>query len=252
MLKLIKNCAKIILALLSIFTLVKCNYNTKEITDVKELKLISKTKIQVPEPSGLTASYDNNFFWTVSDDKNKVYRIDKKGTLLSSFDLSGEDFEGIAVIDSITMAVILERKREVVIVDTAGKELGRHQINVKGKLNEGLEGITYDSINKDFYILNEKNPGLLLKYDKSFKEIFRKELKLAKDFSDINFVADDTTLWILSDESSKIINTDLNGNKIIEFKIKVVQPEGLVVDYKNKKVFVVSDKKEELYEFELP
>lgn len=252
MLKLIKNCAKIILALLSVFTLAKCNYNTKEITDVKELKLISKVKIQVPEPSGLTASYDNNFFWTVSDDKNKVYKIDKKGELLSSFDMSGEDFEGVTVIDSITLAVILERKREVVIVDTTGKELGRHKIDVKGKLNEGLEGIAYDPINENFYLLNEKNPGLLLKHDKYFKEKFRKELKLAKDYSDIYFVKEDTSLWILSDESKKIIKTDINGNKILEYKIDVVQAEGLVVNYKNKRVFVVSDKKEELYEFELP
>jgi len=34
--------------------------------------------------------------------------------------------------------------------------------------------------------------------------------------------------------------------------IKVEQPEGLVVDYKNREVFIVSDKKEELYKFKLP
>ena len=40
--------------------------------------------------------------------------------------------------------------------------------------------------------------------------------------------------------------------KINEYRINVQQPEGLVVDYKNKKVYIVSDKKEELYEFNLP
>jgi len=44
----------------------------------------------------------------------------------------------------------------------------------------------------------------------------------------------------------------LNGNKLKEFFIEVDQPEGLVVDYKNKLIYVVSDKKEELYEFKLP
>ena len=115
-----------------------------------------------------------------------------------------------------------------------------------------MEGICYDSKTKNFYFLNEKRPGLLIKTDSTFKEIFRKELMFAKDYSDIFFSNDDNTLWILSDESKKIIQTDLNGNKILEFGINVEQPEGLVVDYKRKKIFIVSDKKEELYEFNLP
>jgi len=115
-----------------------------------------------------------------------------------------------------------------------------------------LEGICFDTKTKNFYFLNEKNPGLLIKTDSSFNEIFRKEIKIAKDYSDMFFSSEDNTLWILSDESKKIIQTDLNGNKIKEYLIDVKQPEGLVVNYKNKKVFIVSDKKEELYEFMLP
>ena len=83
-------------------------------------------------------------------------------------------------------------------------------------------------------------------------KLFRNELKFAKDYSDIFFSKDDNSLWILSDESKKIIQTDLNGKKIKEYFIKVEQPEGIVVDYKNRKVFIVSDKREELYEFKLP
>jgi len=137
-------------------------------------------------------------------------------------------------------------------LDTSGKEIKRKKFDLKGKLNEGLEGICLNINTKDFYLLNEKQPGLLIKTDSSFKELFRKDLKLAKDYSDIFFSNLDYTLWILSDESKKIIQTDLNGNKIKEYRIKVEQPEGLVVDYKNKKIFIVSDKKEELYEFKLP
>jgi uncharacterized protein YjiK len=171
---------------------------------------------------------------------------------MKSFAINGEDLEGVTVIDSIYLAVILERTREVVIVDTSGKEIKRNKFNLTGNLNEGLEGICFDSKTKNFYFLNEKNPGLLIKTDSSFNEIFRKEIKIAKDYSDMFFSNEDNTLWILSDESKKIIQTDLNGNKIKEYLIDVEQPEGLVVDYKNKKIFIVSDKKEELYEFNLP
>jgi uncharacterized protein YjiK len=208
--------------------------------------------INVPEPSGLAFSYDKKYFWTVGDSDSKIYMLNLNGKIINSFVINGEDLEGVSVIDSIHLAVILERTREVVIVDTSGNEIKRRKFEIEGRLNEGLEGICFDHKTKDFYFLNEKNPGLLIKTDSSFNEIFRKEIKLAKDYSDIFFSNDDNTLWILSDESKKIIQTDLNGKKIKEYSIDVKQPEGLVVDYRNKKVFVVSDKKEELYEFNFP
>jgi len=93
----------------------------------------------------------------------------------------------MTVIDSTYLAVILERTREVVIVDTSGKEVKRKQFDLKGRLNEGLEGICFDLSTMEYYFLNEKNPSLLIKTDSSFNEIFRKELKLAKDYSDIFF-----------------------------------------------------------------
>jgi uncharacterized protein YjiK len=210
------------------------------------------TPINVPEPSGLALSYDGRYFWSVGDSDSKVHKLDLNGKIIKSFKVNGEDLEGVTVIDSIYLAVILERTREIVIIDTSGKEVKRKKFDLKGKLNEGLEGLCFNVNMKDFYLLNEKQTGLLIKTDSSFNEIFRKDLNLAKDYSDIFFSNDDNTLWILSDESKKIIQTDLDGNKIKEYRIKVEQPEGLVVDHKNKKIFIVSDKKEELYEFKLP
>jgi uncharacterized protein YjiK len=248
----IKNCATILVVILILLSQYKCNTNGQESPIPANLSILKITPIKVPEPSGLAYSYDNRCFWSVGDDDSKVYKLDLNGSIIKSFSINGEDLEGITVIDSIHLAVILERTREVVVVDTSGKEIKRNKFNLKGNLNEGLEGICFDSNTKDFYFLNEKNPGLLIKTDSSFIEIFRKEIKIAKDYSDIFFSVEDSTLWILSDESKKIIQTDLNGMKIKEYGINVEQPEGLVVDSKNKKVFVVSDKKEELYEFNLP
>jgi uncharacterized protein YjiK len=210
------------------------------------------TPIKVPEPSGLALSFDGNYFWSVGDSDSKVYKLDLSGNIVKSFTVNGEDLEGVTVIDSTNLAIVFERTREVVVVDTLGKEIKRKKFDLKGRLNEGLEGICIDVIKGDFYFLNEKHPGLLIRTDNNFNEIFRKEIKLAKDYSDIIFSKDDNTLWILSDESKAIIQTDLNGKKIKEYKINVDQPEGLVIDYINKKIFIVSDKKEELYEFKLP
>ncbi len=248
----IKNCATITCILLLTLSQYKCNTNRQESPIPEKLSLQKMTPIKVPEPSGLALSYDGKHFWSVSDEDSKVYLLDLNGDIINFFPINGEDLEGVTVMDSITLAVILERTREVVVVDTSGKEIRRKKIDLKGALNEGLEGICFDNRTKDFYFLNEKNPGLLIKTDSSFNEIFRNELKFAKDYSDIFLSNDSNSLWILSDESKKIIQTDLNGQKIKEYFIKVEQPEGLVVDYKNRKVFIVSDKTEELYEFKLP
>jgi len=252
MISIIKNCANTLIILLLALSHYKCNTNRQESPIARNLYLQKVTPIKVPEPSGLALSFDDNYFWSVGDSDSKVYKLDLSGNIVKSFIVNGEDLEGVTVIDSTNLAVILERTREVVVVDTSGKEIKRKKFDLKGKLNEGLEGICIDVIKGDFYLLNEKRPGLLIKTDNSFNEIFRKEIKLAKDYSDIFFSKDDSTLWILSDESKKIIQTDLNGKKIKEYKINVDQPEGLVIDNKNKKLFIVSDKKEELYEFKLP
>ena len=50
----------------------------------------------------------------------------------------------------------------------------------------------------------------------------------------INIILHGNYPWIYLDS--------VNGNKIKEYLIDVKQPEGLVVDYKNKKIFIVSDK----------
>lgn len=248
----IKNCAINLIILLLVLSQYKCNTNRQESPIAEKLTLLKSTPINVPEPSGLALSYYGKNFWSVGDSDSKVHKLDSDGIIIKSFTVNGEDLEGITVIDSVNLAIIFERTREVVIVDTSGKEIKRHKFDLTGNLNEGLEGICFDSKTKNFYFLNEKNPGLLIKSDSSFNEIFRKEILIAKDYSDIFFSSEDNTLWILSDESNKIIQTDLNGNKIKEYLIDVKQPEGLVVDYKNKKIFIVSDKKEELYEFLLP
>lgn len=249
---LIKNYASIIFIILVSLSHCKCNTNRQESPLVKNLPLVKTTHLKVSEPSGLALSFDRKYFWCVGDNDSKVFKLDLNGNIVSFFPVDGEDLEGITVIDSTKLAVILERTREVIVLDTSGKEINRKRFDLKGRLNEGLEGICYDSKTKEFYFLNQKRPGLLIKTDSTFKEIFRKKLTFAKDYSDIFFSNDDNTLWILSSESQKLIQTDLNGNKILEYGINVKQPEGLVVDYKRKKVFIVSDKKEELYEFNLP
>ena len=207
--------------------------------------------IPVPEPSGLDLSFDEKAFWIVSDQDSKVYLIDSWGRKSKSFEVEGEDIEGITVVTDSTIAIVLERTREVVILDTAGKELKRASLNLDGDLNSGLEGITYNPKEKNFYVLNEKKPRLLLTLDEKLVELKRDTLNFAKDFSGLFFDGNDNTLWLLSDENQKIYKTDLSGKVIREYRIKVKQPEGITLNKDRTKLYIVSDITGNLYVFSL-
>lgn len=225
--------------------------NEKTENPIKTLSFSVAEKIPVPEPSGLALSFDEKGFWVVSDENSKVYQVDSWGRVVKSFEVDGEDLEGITVIDDSMLAVVLERTREVVILDTSGLELKRAKLDLEGELNNGLEGISYDPEEKKFFVLNEKKPRLLLTLDENLVEIKRDTLNFAKDVSGIYFDEIDNNLWILSDESQQIFKTDLSGNPIEEIKIKVTQPEGITLNKARTKMYIVSDKTENLYVFNL-
>lgn len=214
-------------------------------------KLVRIVKLTVPEPSGLDLTFNKDGFWTVSDDNSTVYRLDKQGNVLRSFRVRGVDLEGIAVLDENTIAVVLERNREVILLDTLGNEIKRKKLDLKGELNSGLEGITYDNVNHKFYLVNEKSAGLLIELDKNLNEIKRIELPFAKDYSGICYEKEKDVLWILSDESQKILITDKTGNLLEEYNTTIEQAEGIALDYDNDLLYIVSDIKEELYEYSI-
>lgn len=214
-------------------------------------KIVRTIKLQIQEPSGLDLSFFNDGFWTVSDENSKVYRLDVNGNILHSFNVNGIDIEGVAVIDTNIIAVVLERSREILLLDTLGTEISRKKLKLKGDANSGLEGISYDKENKIFYVVNEKSPGLLIVLDNDLNEIERIKLDLAKDYSSVFYEENEDVLWILSDESQKIMIADKSGKLIEEYKSSIVQAEGIALDYKNNKIFVVSDYKEELYEIKI-
>jgi uncharacterized protein YjiK len=207
--------------------------------------------IPVSEPSGLDLSFDETGFWVVSDNNSTVYLIDSWGREIKNFEVDGEDLEGITVIDSSKLAVVLERKREVVILDTSGRELKRSRLNLKGDLNSGLEGITYNPEKKIFYLLNEKDPVLLLTLDENLKELSRDTLKFINDVSGIHYDVSANQLWILSDENKMIVKTDLKGKAIEKFKIRITQPEGITLKSDKSQLFIVSDITGSLYVFNL-
>ena len=238
----------LILTVISTLLLIYCKEESQPSKD--PLSYIGAYTISVPEPSGLDLTYKEDGFWTVSDETSTIYKLDGDGNVVQTFKIEGIDFEGITVMDESKLAIVLERKREVVILDTSGTELIRTRLPFKGRENSGLEGITYNPNNGHFYILNEKEPTMLIELNRKLEVVKVDTLNLAKDVSGIYLDVENNVLWILSDIDQLIMKTDLNGNLLDKINISIVQPEGITIDKKGKRLYIVSDKKETLYVFE--
>lgn len=118
----IKNYAIKIIIIFIALTVFKCNTNRQESPDVQKLHLCKVTPIDVPEPSALALSFDQKYFWSVGDSDSMVFKLSLNGKVIKSFLVNGDDLEGITVIDSVHLAIVLERTREVVVLDTTERK----------------------------------------------------------------------------------------------------------------------------------
>jgi uncharacterized protein YjiK len=241
---------KIVLFLTVISTFVFFHCNEKSQPSKVQLTYIGAYAISVPEPSGLDLTHEEDGFWTVSDETSTIYKLDADGNVVKTLKIDGIDFEGITVIDDTTLAIVLEREREVVTLNTSGNEINRVKLPFEGEPNSGLEGITYNPNDGRFYILNEKNPSLLIELNDKFEVLNVDTLNLSKDVSGIYLDVENNVLWMLSDENQIIIKTDLRGNLIEKVNMSIVQPEGITIDKKGRRLYIVSDNRETLYVFE--
>lgn len=234
--------------LIIVLIIASCQSKSKKPIEMLKYKM-GKT-ISVPEPSGLDLTYDNKGFWTVSDETSTIYKLDAEGIVVSTIKVDGYDLEGITVVNDSTLAVVLERTREVVLLDTSGTEVKRKNLGLKGKPNSGLEGITYIPENGHFYVVNEKKPCLLLELDPQLEIIETDTLKFSRDVSAVFYDKKNECLWILSDENQLVVKTDMHGKPLEKIGISVVQPEGVTIDSDGKKLYIVSDNKNALYVYD--
>lgn len=241
---------KFLAVFLFIFAISSC-IKEKQQEEKRTIKYLKAYKIPVPEPSGLALTFEEDGFWVVSDEDSTLYNLDKNGDIVKKIKIDGFDLEGVTVVDDSTIAVVLERTREVVLIDTSGKELERASLNLRGEANSGLEGISYNPESQHYYLINEKKPGLLIELNADLETISLDTLNFTKDVSGIFYDEANKYFWILSDENQKILILDMNKNLVDKFDITIVQPEGITLSADNRKLYIVSDNKEKLYVFEI-
>ncbi|MBU1095958.1 MAG: SdiA-regulated domain-containing protein [Bacteroidetes bacterium] len=213
------------------------------------LKFIGQYKLLLPQPSGLELGENGKFLWTVSDENSTIYKISKKGEILETIEVAENDLEGVSVYKEHGLCVINERERSVIFLDSNRNVTNKIYLKLKGKINKGIEGIAFNDRNGHLFILNEKNPKLLMELDDNLKVIKKTELNFSKDCSDLHYDSDYGDLWILSDESRTLYKCDTKGVVKDKYKIDIPQMEGLAIDRKNNLIYIVSDKTANLYVF---
>jgi len=219
------------------------------LSDSERLIKVSEHKINVPEPSGLTITSDGKTLYTVSDEKNQVYRLSLNGKVKEKFKVKGSDFEGITMLDDTTLAVVLEKKREIVLLNSYGDEIKRVKLDIKGDSKYGLEGISFNKKNNHFFLVNGEQPRRLFELNDNYEVINSNKITFADDFSGLYYDSENDWLWILSDQNSMLYKCDTRGKLLKKYILNIAKPEGVAIDFQNNLIYIVSDSKEKLYLF---
>ena len=211
-------------------------------TPMGELELVNSYTVDVPELSGLSFGPDGNTLLTVSDKTNRIYELDMEGVVLRTLEFEGVDLEGVTYNpDENLIAVVDESLRSVTLVDyNSGHDLETYPIDILyGSLTNGLEGISYNISNKDYYIVNEKDYGMLVVWNPLSGLISQSLLQFAADYSGIYTDVESSVLWIVSDESKRVYKCNLNAEVTMTYNLDALKYEGIVID--NDLIYLVND-----------
>lgn len=248
---------KLITLVLTALLLLGCSSDSENGGSSELLTLISVHPLNINDPSGLTLDMSGDFLWTVSDQAGGfVYKITFQGDIIGSLSYHGEDMEGITMNPNDgTLWVAEERLRQIVQLDLEGNVLQRQDVEVLVvNENDGLEGLAIDPVTEHFYIVNEKSPREFIELNKEFEVVrrvpieFRSNFRL-DDLSGIFYVSENREFWIVSDESMRIVVTDFELNPLRSYELGRRKFEGIAVDIRVGRVYLVNDEENRLYVF---
>lgn len=218
-------------------------------TDSTALKLLFEYSTNISEPSGLTYNSKTNTLFAVSDGNSTVYELDFSGAVKRSFTINSDDLEGIAFSSNCdTLYVVDEQNQMVAKYLSNGTKLSSFPVNVATSPNNSLEGITVDNANH-LFVINEKSPCMLLEFVNQ-KELTRKELSYTLDCSDIFYDKSLDCLWLISDESKKVVKLSKSGQLLAQYSLPFEKGEGIAIV--NDKIYIINDSNNKLYIFQKP
>jgi len=203
----------------------------------------------IPEPSGIVYCQKNNSLLIVSDSRFDIYETDLNGRVLRTIPTTSTDMEGITLSaggDSIF--VVEERNQLVSCYAWNGARLFSFPVKVATLDNNALEGVALGP-QRHLFVINEKNPRLLLEFAGT-AELWRKEITAVNDLSDICYDATEDVLWLVSDESRKVVKLSTAGEVLAEWLVPFDKGEGIT--FVGNTMYIVNDADAHMYLFAKP
>jgi len=228
-----------------------CGGDTPSISgpDGTRLILLSSHSLGIGEPSGLALDASRSSLWAVGNDPQRIYRLSLDGKIQNILDYEGDDIEGIASdpLDG-TLWIVEEDRREVVHLSSGGRLLKRHQLDLTGEQNSGLEGIC---LNPDgaTYVLNEKKPGLFISLNADLSIKSQRRLDFAKDYSALGCDTARDAFWVLSDQSQTLFLWSPEEGVLGGYALPFDKAEGVAVD--DDLVYIASESESVLYVYRI-
>lgn len=209
--------------------------------------------------SGLAYSRKTKTLFLAMNSPPEIVELNLKGEFKRRIALNGfDDTEGITWIDGYSLAVVEERRGNLVIVEidadtksidhTQGSSFSVESVPLG---NMGLEGLAWDSGGKRFFIVKELAPKkiytLKLPTEKSGKpevtipwEMEENGFGL-KDLAGVHYDARTGHLLILSQASRCVVECTVDGRELSRLSLEkgsagldhsLLQPEGITMDRK--------------------
>lgn len=265
-----------------------CNNQMSSI-NLGDYQLVHSTTINtIPDDlSGITYNQQTNKLYMVTNKSESVYETDLNGNIQRIINLqSGSnslfyDTEDIVHISGNRYAVVEERKGTVALIDIFS---GTTNINYSAadiiqmpgtwsaSDNTGLEGISYNPVTGQFYVVEEKMNKTLSVFNMptsfpstlppsgasspcnlesaafAFSDVSAiHHVGLTSGFSDANVI---DNFLILSDEGQVLVETDANCDIISSLSLPISSPEGVTMD-NDGNIYIVAEPNE-LYVFSNP
>ncbi len=243
-----------ILILLQLIILSNLNCGRNDPGDTPTIQSISPIAVynlNIPEPSGLVFNTKDSTFYTVSDGVGgAIYQISIDGQIVNTYSVNGNDMEGITFSDNYdTLYVAEEGSRQIIKYSTTGIKISPINVSGTNSYNNGLEGIAVKG--NSFFVVNEKSPAAFIELNLQGEKLYEVNISYALDLSDICYDPVEDIIWLVSHESQSLFKISLAGQLIKQWKIPVVQPEGVTI-VNGRFVYIVCDKEAKLYVFNKP
>jgi uncharacterized protein YjiK len=233
------------------------------------------------EASGLGTAKNQTSLWSISDGELTVYKLNLDGSSNESFlptpinsqsTVTDTDFEGITYAppppgnpDDHFIYVANERAQAILPVNYSTQKYyaqaslanmaGYTTVNCVGGgkvsselnstgTNAGLEGITWNGDLNSFFVIQEKDPGLMIKISADLTTITACRVLTfsGADYSDISYDPTRGLFWIVSDEAQRLYLYNWNNGTVVKaWSLPYAHAEGVAFNPSNSRLYIATD-----------